>query len=274
LNASALAPGSPLTCLDAMTGDAVEAACEKSLFAAPASVAAATAYIAARMTLLADMVAYTKRGGENLDDVVVPLRRSLEADRFGFLAHVLEVRDGCTSMSCKPLALLRDPGRVRTNLGEDTLDRYIDHYAAAWSADATVADATPAEPAAAPQPPHKMVNIDFPTAASIPPVSIMNPEQTKPAAAAAGGGPAAGGSRRSRKPSVPAQAAAAGTAPDPVDPVWTPAPSATASTAPASAAPQSASSPAPVSAGAAPVPLGPFPTTPPQASAGGAVRAQ
>jgi hypothetical protein len=279
LNASALAPGSPLTCLDAMTGDAVEAACEKSLFAAPASVAAATAYIAARMTLLADMVAYTKRGGENLDDVVVPLRRSLEADRFGFLAHVLEVRDGCTSMSCKPLALLRDPGRVRTNLGEDTLDRYIDHYAAAWSADATVADATPAEPAAAPQPPHKMVNIDFPTAASIPPVSIMNPEQTKPAAAAASGGaPAAGGSRRSRKPSGPAQATAAGPAPDPVDPVWTPAPSATASAptapVPAAAAPQSAPSPAPMPAAAAPVQLNPFPTTPPQASAGGAVRAQ
>jgi hypothetical protein len=282
LNASALAPGSPLTCLDAMTGDAVEAACEKALFAAPASVAAATAYIAARMTLLADMVAYTKRGGENLDDVLVPLRRSLETDRFGFLAHVLEVRDGCTSMSCKPLALLRDPGRVRTNLGEETLDRYIDHYATAWAQDAAVADATPAEPAAAPQapqPPHKIVNIDFPTAASIPPVSIMNPEQTKPAAVAANGGaPAAGGSRRSRKPSAPAQAAAATPAPDPVDPVWTPAPSATASAptapAPAATAPQSAPSPAPVPAAAAPVQLNPFPAAPPQASAGGAVRAQ
>jgi hypothetical protein len=282
LNASALAPGSPLTCLDAMTGDTVESACEKSLFAAPPSVAAATAYIAARMTLLADMVAYTKRGGENLDEVLVPLRRSLEADRFGFLAHVLEVRDGCTSMSCKPLALLHDPGRVRTNLGEDTLDRYIDHYATAWaqSADATVADATPAEPSAARQPPHKVVNIDFPTAASIPPVSIMNPEQTKPAAATAanGGAPAAGGSRRSRKPSGPAQATAAGPAPDPVDPVWTPAPSATAAApaapVPAATAPQSAPSPAPVPGAAAPVQLNPFPAAPPQASAGGAVRAQ
>jgi hypothetical protein len=209
----------------------------------------------------------------------VPLRRSLEADRFGFLAHVLEVRDGCTSMSCKPLALLRDPGRVRTNLGEDTLDRYIDHYATAWaqSADAAVADATPAEPPAAPQPPHKVVNIDFPTAASIPPVSIMNPEQTKPGAAAAaanGGAPAAGGSRRSRKPSAPAQATAA--APDPVDPVWTPAPSATAAapTAPAPAATAPQSAPAPVPAAAAPVQLNPFPAAPPQASAGGAVRAQ
>ncbi len=277
LNAGALAPGSPLTCLDAIAGDAVEAACEKALFAAPATVAAATAYIAARMTLLADMVGYTKRGGEDLDEVLVPLRRSLEVDRFGFLAHVLEVRDGCTSMNCKPLALLHDPARVRTNLGEETLDRYINHYATAWAQgpEATVADATPAEPPATPQPSHKIVNIDFPTAASIPPVSIMNPEPKTAggaAPAANGSAPAAGGSRRSRKASAPGQAAAAGPAPDAtVEPVWTPAPTATAP-APTATPPQGAPSPSPATA-AAPVQLNPFPT-PPQASASGAVRAQ
>src|SRR5271163_2807231 len=36
LNARALAPGSALACLDALDGESVEAACEKSLFATPA----------------------------------------------------------------------------------------------------------------------------------------------------------------------------------------------------------------------------------------------
>ena len=76
----------------------------------------------------------------------------------------------------------------------------------------------------APQPPHKPINIDFPTAASIPAVSIMNAEPTGPvvpgaaAAAASNPNPPPGGapaSRHARRqtvvPAAPiaAQAAAA-----------------------------------------------------------------
>ena len=86
-----LAPGSPLACLNGLAGDDVEAACEKALFAAPATVASATSYVAARFALLADMVAYTKRGGGDINSALLPLRRSLEADRFGFVAHTLAV---------------------------------------------------------------------------------------------------------------------------------------------------------------------------------------
>ncbi len=75
----ALAPGSPLACLDGLAGENVEAACEKALFAAPATVAAATSYVAARLALLADMAAYTKRGGGDIDSALLPLRRSLES---------------------------------------------------------------------------------------------------------------------------------------------------------------------------------------------------
>ena len=86
----------------------------------------------------------------------------------------------CTGQNCKALALLRDPGRVRSNLSAQTLDRYLDHYQEVW---AKASEATPAEVAQV-QPnasaPHKLVNIDFPSAASIPPVSIMNPEPTGP----------------------------------------------------------------------------------------------
>ena len=83
-----LAPGSPLACLDALAGENVEIACEKDISASRASVATATSYVAARLALLSDITAYTGRGGDAVD-ALLPLRRALEADRFGFLAHVL-----------------------------------------------------------------------------------------------------------------------------------------------------------------------------------------
>ena len=46
LGAQALAPGSPLACLNALAGDGVETACEKAMFVSPASVAAASSYVA------------------------------------------------------------------------------------------------------------------------------------------------------------------------------------------------------------------------------------
>ena len=208
LSARALAPGSPLACLDGVAGENVEAACEKALFATPASVASASSYVAARLSLLSSMSAYAKRGGADIDDVMAPLRRSLETDRFGFLAHVLATRDGCTSQSCKPLAVLHDAGRVRNNLSAQTLDRYLEHYLPVWAAAPDGASAEAAQssyPAAqsSAASAHKMVNVDFPSAASIPAVSIMNPEPTGPAspgaAAAANANPPAATPHRSRK---------------------------------------------------------------------------
>jgi hypothetical protein len=193
LTAQVLARSSPLACLDGMAGENVEAACEKALFAAPATVAAASSYVAARLTLLSDVVAYIKAGGK-LDSVLLPLRQSLEADRFGFVAHTLAIRDGCTSSRCEALALLRDPKRVQANLSAQTFDRYQDRYLPLWGQPETpVADAAPSSTAtvATSQPPAGqaqkkiVVDADFPSAASIPAVSIMNPEpKTSPANAA------------------------------------------------------------------------------------------
>jgi hypothetical protein len=259
LSARALAPGSPLACLDALAGDTVEAACEKALFASPASAAAASSYVAARLALLSSMTNNAGSSGD-IDDILLPLRRSLEADRFGFLAHVLAIRDGCTSQNCKALAPLRDASHVRANLSAETLDRYLQHYAALWAAtpDAPVADGATA-PASATAPPNsagihsKLVNIDFPTAASIPAVSIMNPEPTGPvlpgvaAAAAANPNaqPPASSARHSRKqtanpsaPSIVSSGPSNSAAPEPIwpEPVPPPPPSQTAA-APAAAAP-------------------------------------
>jgi hypothetical protein len=258
LNIQALAPGSPLACLDGLAGDNVEAACERALFATPVTVATATTYAAARLSLLADMAAYTRRGGGNIDGALQPLRRALQSDRFGFVAHMLAVRDGCTSENCQALALLQDPSKVRANLSGQTLDRYLDHYLTAWgqSPNVPVADATlppsagqPGEPA----PRKSALNIDYPSADSIPAVSIMNPEpkggpltpNAAVAAVTAGAqssakvvgplqmptGPVSSAvpasppqsSKKTRKQAAnpPAQAAAAAPA-APVDPVWNP----------------------------------------------------
>jgi hypothetical protein len=267
----ALESGSPLACLDGLAGDAVETACEKALFASPATVATATSYAAARLALVSDMEAYVKAGGTDIDATLLPLRRSLEADRFGFLAHALAVRDGCTGENCKALDVLHDTNQVRINLSSGTLDRYLDHYLAAWAQppEAATAETGPATATAqtgAP-PPRKMVNIDFPTADSIPAISIMNPEPVgkgAPGAAAAEPNPPAAPAPPGRKPRKQAanspqapQAAAPSVPPAPaqaqVDPVWTPAPP---------AAPQAAAAPPPAAnfapGGMAPVQLTPF----------------
>jgi hypothetical protein len=163
LSARALAPGSPLACLDAVAGENVAAACERALFVSPASVAAASSYVAERLALLAAMVSYVGRGGADIEDVLLPLRRSLEADPFGLLAHVLSIRDGCTNNRCKALALLHDASRVRANLSAETLDHYLGHYLALWAKapDGALADAAPAQTAAIPQGARKVgANVD------------------------------------------------------------------------------------------------------------------
>lgn len=239
LNALALAPGSPLACLNALAGDGVETACEKALFGSPASVAAASSYVAAQLALLSSVAAHGPRAGADIDDVLAPLRRSLETDRFGFVAHVLAVRDGCTGQSCKAFALFRDANRLRANLNAAVLDRYVERYAALWSvgSDGPVAEAPPAATASSNGPgAHKVVNIDFPSAASIPAVSIMNPEPSGPvlpgvaAAAATNPNPPAPGSpspRHTRKQAAttaatPAAATMTGqsAAPPAVEPIW------------------------------------------------------
>jgi hypothetical protein len=255
LNIQALAPGSPLACLDGLAGDNVEAACERALFATPVTVATATTYAAARLSLLADMAAYTRRGGGNIDGALQPLRRALQSDRFGFVAHMLAVRDGCISENCQALTLLQDPSKVRANLSGQTLDRYLDHYLTAWGqspsvpvADATPPSGQPGEPAAR----KSAINLDFPSADSIPAVSIMNPEPkggplTPNAAVAAvtagaqssakvvgpqtmppmpgspsASQPSSAKSKRKQTANSPAQPAPQAAAAAPVDPVWNP----------------------------------------------------
>lgn len=252
LTTRAVATGSSLACLDGLAGETLESACERAIFASPETVAAAISYVSARLTLLADVLAYAKHPGKGINISPVALRRSLEADRFGIVAHVLSMRDGCISQNCKALELLGDATRVRANIGSHALDRYLIHYAEEWGREH--ASATPLAPVAeiAPgQPPKKMsVSIDFPSSSSIPPVSIMSAEPTGPvlpgvaAAAAANPNPAApvpapAASRRSSRKHVAA----------PSPPVATPSSQAAAQQTAPVAAPPVAAPPAPALSG-------------------------
>jgi hypothetical protein len=264
LAAQVLAPASPLACLDGTGGESVETACERALFVSPATVAAASSYTLARLALLSDIAGHVKAGG-NLDSILPSLRRALEVDRFGFVAHTLALRDGCTSSRCAALALFPDPERVRANLSAQTFERYLDRYSALWGLPGETPMAQTAPPSLAtlaasqPSPGQSqkkvLVDIDFPSAASIPAISIMNPEpKTGPASVARETHAAASARHSSRKagnspPPAPAVTSSAAALAPPVDPVWEPG-------SPAMPAPPTSQS------------------SPPQASASGAPAAQ
>lgn len=204
LDVGALAPGSALACLDGGAGEAIENACEKAVFADAQSAASAVAYTGARLALLKDASAFARRGEAGFVETFAGTRRALELDRFGLAAHVLATRDGCTADACAAFALLRDTGALKANLRVHAFDAYVARYAAAWSkSDAKtepVAEKQPAAPAPVPvasaTAPANPVSsrYDFPSAASIPPVSIMNAEPPlpkEPAAATEGAASAA-----------------------------------------------------------------------------------
>jgi hypothetical protein len=191
------AMGSALSCLDAGAGEAVENACEAKVFADPQRAANAVAYTAARLSLLAEAA----KDPAVLDGFAAT-RRAIELDRYGFAAHVLATRDGCTAEQCAAFALLRDTTVLKANLKAQAYDQYVSRYAAGWNKEpekqAPVAAAPPAGvPVAATPEASQPTGVpvsskyDFPSAASIPPVSIMNSEPQLPKGAAASGAPQA-----------------------------------------------------------------------------------
>jgi hypothetical protein len=215
----ALSPGSPLACLDAIAGDTVETACEKALFSNPEVTASAVSYVAARLNLLAYGLEIANRSDPGYASALLALRQSLESDRFGIVAQVLSLRDSCTPAQCDTFALLHDTSRVRANLKDRTFDGYVARYLANWAerdarlgqqgADtggpATTGSVGPgSRPVLAPS------RIDFPSASSIPAVSIMTPEPEAQTARAPAVSPAAAAPNAAtpqRKP-VPRAAAA------------------------------------------------------------------
>jgi hypothetical protein len=177
LSERALAPGSALACLDAQAGDAVEASCERALFASPESTATAVAYVSAQLVLLADANDFASRHGVNDAVAIAALRRAIELDRFGFVAHVIATRDGCRSPErCGAFAMLRDITRVSENLSAGKYEFFVLRHATEWPAVAANSSSTPfmanlVSPPGFASPPA----LASPPAAASPPVLVSPP---------------------------------------------------------------------------------------------------
>jgi hypothetical protein len=169
LLARAMAPGSALSCLNGSSGEAVEAACEKTVFATPETVSAGVSYITAELDLLADGSVYAGRQDQAYFSQLGQLQSILQRDRFGIVAHVLDTR-GCTVEKCDSANLVGDPTHVLANLRDHYFDANVAKFASAWNVGHGAADAATARPAAVSS------QYDFPSADSIPPVNIMAPE--------------------------------------------------------------------------------------------------
>jgi hypothetical protein len=168
-----------LSCIDGLAGDVVETACEKALFGTPDAAAAAVSYTAleiSRLRSFGDVSAADNAMSPELE----ALRHAIERDRYGLVAHVLTVRDHCQPSACAGFQSLTDHSRVAANMEERTYEKLVMRYAPSWNAPGATADAaepgTPPLPALASEPTGKPTNADFPSSASIPPVSIMTPE--------------------------------------------------------------------------------------------------
>jgi hypothetical protein len=166
-----------LSCIDDLAGETVLTACEKVLFGSSESVAAAVSYTSARigrLTALGDVAAANR----NMTPELQALRRSIERDRYGLVAYVLLVRDHCTPSDCAAFRSLTDRNQIMANMEERIYDGLVTRYSSSWNAPAPAAAALTGPLAGFPpsMPTGRPTNADFPTAASTPPVSIMNPE--------------------------------------------------------------------------------------------------
>lgn len=172
----ALASSVPaLACIDDMAGETALTACEKVLFGAPDTVAAAVVYASAqlnRLTALGDAAAANREMTPQLS----ALRRAIERDRYGIFAYVLASRDNCHPEQCGAYAAMTDHNQVAANMNDLIYEGLVSRYAPSWNA-------PPAPSAQAALMVGRPTTIDFPTAASIPPVTIMSAEPPPSASA-------------------------------------------------------------------------------------------
>ena len=165
-----------LSCIDDLAGDTVLSACEKALFGSAEAVAAAVTYTASQITRLtaSGEAAVANR---NMTPELQALRRAVERDRYGLVAQVLVVRDHCTPTQCAAFRSLTDQHQIATNMEEHVYNGMIARYSPTWNAPAASAGPV-AVLAPTTTPTGRPTNAEFPTAASTPAVSIMNPEPT------------------------------------------------------------------------------------------------
>ncbi|HET6840054.1 MAG TPA: hypothetical protein VFH41_09990 [Bradyrhizobium sp.] len=164
-----------LSCIDDLAGETVLTACEKALFVSAESAAAAVSYAAsriARLTALGDVAT----ANANASPEIQALRRAIERDRYGLMAQALVARDRCTPSECAAFRALTDSRQIVANMNNRVYDGLIARYAPSWNTPAPIPLTTPLAALPPSVPTGRPTNAEFPTANSIPPVSIMNAE--------------------------------------------------------------------------------------------------
>jgi hypothetical protein len=200
-----------LSCIDDLAGEAVLAACEKSLFGSAESAAAAVSYAASQITQLTALgdVAAANR---NMTPELQALRHAVERDRYGLMAQALIARDHCTLSECPAFRAITDTHQIVVNMDQRTYDGLVSRYAPSWNAPAATAPVAALSPTI---PTGRPTNAEFPTAASTPPVSIMTPEPGPAATPPAPRAPASAANASSPTPTTAPVLAAAKKPPKP-----------------------------------------------------------
>jgi hypothetical protein len=164
-----------LSCVDDLAGDTVGQACEKAVFGSPESTAAAVNYAASMLTRLVALgdAATAQR---TISPEMQAMRRAIERDRYGLMAHVLLTRERCVPTQCAAYRSLTDNHQIITNMDEHAFDNLVVRYASTWNAPQAAAATTPLAMLPASVPTGRPTNAEFPSSANTPPVSIMTPE--------------------------------------------------------------------------------------------------
>lgn len=191
-----------LACLDELAGEVVETGCERAVFASAEATAAAVSYTAAQISRLeshGDVASANK--------VMTPslraLRRAVERDRFGIVAHVLATRDECTLSKCAFFASLTNTAQIANNMNERVYDGLVAKHAPLWGQPVPPPIAGVVPPIEPERPTGKPVSGDFPSSASIPPISIMAPEPATSSVPAKPAEPAHAAPKAAAKKPVP-----------------------------------------------------------------------
>ena len=187
LRTQATASGT-LACLERAT-EALQASCAQSLFASPGAISSAGIYTASRLDAMKAARRYSGPRTPQFDDAVATLERALQEDPFGLAADILVQREGCTAQRCEAFSLFADSARLADNIRNKTFDANVARYTAAWGAPQPAAPQTAGSAPAPVITPSGLTRApipdkyELPSAASIPPVSIMTDEPPRAAPA-------------------------------------------------------------------------------------------
>jgi len=125
-------PDSVLGCLNVSLAPALDEACERIIFAEPQRITSAISVISDRLTLLDDAINFSAREPA-FAQRFEPLRKSLEADPYGIVAHVLAAQYKCLPDSCPKMRNFKEADRIKTNLASRTFDGLLVKHKESWA---------------------------------------------------------------------------------------------------------------------------------------------